>query len=176
MKLKDKYCYKCANQYTMKGCLTCFGGKHFKAVPKIDTSKLHLSESGEIISEENHIPKEFSQLNLPSKEIKERCTKELKEACKRLGLQLGDFTFKVMLAVYWEGKKQGLKEGDMHALDYTLIHFGDNDALKTEVESLKKCLRGIVYMAESGLHTKNEFAFARRIAEAKELCKIRENN
>ena len=45
-----------------------------------------------------------------------------------------------------------------------------------EVESLKECLRGIVYMAESGLHTKNVFAFARRIAEAKELCKIREND
>lgn len=46
----------------------------------------------------------------------------------------------------------------------------ENSALKTEVESLKECLRGIVYMAESGLHTKNEFAFVRRIAEAKELC------
>ena len=46
----------------------------------------------------------------------------------------------------------------------------ENSALKMEVESLKVCLRGIVYMAESGLHTKNEFAFARRIAEAKELC------
>ena len=43
--------------------------------------------------------------------------------------------------------------------------------LKMEVEALKECLAGIVYMAESGLHTKNEFAFARRIAEAKELCK-----
>lgn len=39
------------------------------------------------------------------------------------------------------------------------------------IESLKKCLRDIVYMAESGLHTKNELAFARLIAEAKELCK-----
>lgn len=47
----------------------------------------------------------------------------------------------------------------------------ENSALKMEVEVLKECLRGIVYMAESGLHTKNEFAFARRIAEAKELCK-----
>lgn len=52
----------------------------------------------------------------------------------------------------------------------------ENSALKMEVESLKECLRGIVYMAESGLHTKNVFAFARRIAEAKELCKIREND
>lgn len=65
--------------------------------------------------------KEFSQFNLPSKEIKE---------------------------------------------------IGDNDALKTEVEALKVCLRGIVFMVESGLHTKNEIAFARRIAEAKELCKV----
>ena len=47
----------------------------------------------------------------------------------------------------------------------------ENSALKMEVESLKECLRGIVYMAESGLHTKNVFAFAHRIAEAKELCK-----
>lgn len=47
----------------------------------------------------------------------------------------------------------------------------ENSALKMEVESLKECLRGIVYMAEGGLHTKNVFAFARRIAEAKELCK-----
>ena len=47
----------------------------------------------------------------------------------------------------------------------------ENSALKMEVESLKECLRGIVYMAESGLHTKNVFAFACRIAEAKELCK-----
>lgn len=31
-------------------------------------------------------------------------------------------------------------------------------------------------MAESELHIKNEIAFARRIAEAKELCKIREND
>ena len=46
----------------------------------------------------------------------------------------------------------------------------ENSALKMEVESLKKCLSGIVYMAESGLHIKNEFAFIRRIAEAKELC------
>ena len=46
----------------------------------------------------------------------------------------------------------------------------ENSALKMEVESLKECLRGIVYMAESGLHTKNVFAFACRIAEAKELC------
>lgn len=125
----------------------------------------------EEIEEQNFIPKEFLQLNLPSKEIKERCVKELKEACKRLGIQFGDFTFKVMLVVYWEGKKQGLKEGDMNALDYTLIHFGDNDTLKTEVEALKKCLRNIVYMAESGLHTKNELAFARFIAEAKDLLK-----
>ena len=43
--------------------------------------------------------------------------------------------------------------------------------LKMEVEALKECLIGIVYMAESGLYKKNEFAFARRIAEAKELCK-----
>ena len=47
----------------------------------------------------------------------------------------------------------------------------ENSALKMEVEVLKECLRGIVYMAESGLHMKNELAFARRIAEAKELCK-----
>ena len=47
----------------------------------------------------------------------------------------------------------------------------ENSALKMEVESLKECLRGIVYMAESGLHTKNVFTFARGIAEAKELCK-----
>lgn len=53
---------------------------------------------------------------------------------------------------------------------------GNNDTLKMEVEALKNCLRGIVYMAESGLHIKNEIAFARRIAEAKELCKIREND
>ena len=53
---------------------------------------------------------------------------------------------------------------------------GNNDTLKMEVEALKNCLRGIVYMAESGLHIKNVFAFARRIAEAKELCKIREND
>lgn len=52
----------------------------------------------------------------------------------------------------------------------------ENSALKMEVESLKECLRGIVYMAESGLHTKNVFAFAHRIAEAKELCEIREND
>lgn len=52
----------------------------------------------------------------------------------------------------------------------------ENSALKMEVESLKECLRGIVYMAESGLHTKNEFAFVRRIAEAKELCRIKEND
>lgn len=47
----------------------------------------------------------------------------------------------------------------------------ENGALKIEVESLKKRLRGIIYMVESGLHTKNVFAFARHIAEAKELCK-----
>ena len=47
----------------------------------------------------------------------------------------------------------------------------ENSALRMEAESLKECLRGIVYMAESGLHTKNVFAFARRIDEAKELCK-----
>ena len=52
----------------------------------------------------------------------------------------------------------------------------EDSALKMEVESLKKCLRGIVYMAESGLYIKNEFAFIRRIAEAKELCRIREND
>ena len=46
----------------------------------------------------------------------------------------------------------------------------ENSALKMEVESLKECLSSIVYMAESGLHIKNEFAFIRRIAEAKELC------
>ena len=67
------------------------------------------------------IMKEFSQFNLPSKEIKE---------------------------------------------------IRENDTLKMEVEALKVCLRGIVYMAETGLHTKNEIAFARRIAEAKELCKL----
>ena len=49
---------------------------------------------------------------------------------------------------------------------------GENDTLKMEVEALKVCLRGIIYMAESGLHTKNEIAFARRVAEAKELCKL----
>lgn len=47
---------------------------------------------------------------------------------------------------------------------------GNNDTLKMEVESLKNCLSGIVFMAESGLYIKNEIAFARRIAEAKELC------
>ena len=47
---------------------------------------------------------------------------------------------------------------------------GNNDTLKMEVEALKNCLRGIVFMAESELHIKNEIAFARRIAEAKELC------
>ena len=52
----------------------------------------------------------------------------------------------------------------------------ENSALKMEVESLKKCLSGIVYMAESGLHTKNVFAFVRHIAEAKELCRIKEND
>ena len=46
----------------------------------------------------------------------------------------------------------------------------ENSALKMEVESLKECLRGIVYMAESGLYIKNEFAFIRHIAKAKELC------
>lgn len=51
---------------------------------------------------------------------------------------------------------------------------GENDTLKmeAEVEALKVCLRGIVYMVESGLYTKNEIAFARRISEAKELCKL----
>ena len=47
----------------------------------------------------------------------------------------------------------------------------ENIALKMKVEALKGCLSGIVYMAESGLYIKNEFAFIRRIAEAKELCK-----
>lgn len=39
--------------------------------------------------------------------------------------------------------------------------------LENQVEQMKKCLKGIIYMAESGLHTKNELAFARLIAEAK---------
>ena len=64
MKLKDKYCYKCANKHAMKGCLTCFGGKHFEEITKVDTSKIHLSKSGEVVSEENTIPKEFRFVNL----------------------------------------------------------------------------------------------------------------
>lgn len=39
--------------------------------------------------------------------------------------------------------------------------------LEKQIEQMKKCLKGIIYMAESGLHTKNELAFARLIAEAK---------
>jgi regulator of replication initiation timing len=65
---------------------------------------------------------------------------------------------------------QGRKiDNELETTEKALI-LEENSALKMEVESLKECLRGIVYMAESGLHIKNEFAFIRRIAEAKELC------
>lgn len=113
----------------------------------------------------------MKRFNLPTKKIEAECEREVKKFCKKNGVEFGEFSLKLMTAVYWEGKNRGLKEGEMAALDYALIHFGDNDTFKTEVESLKKCLRGIVYMAESGLDTKNELAFARCIAEAKELCK-----
>lgn len=43
--------------------------------------------------------------------------------------------------------------------------------LQEEKDKLRECLSHIVYMAESGLHTKNELAFARFIAEAKDLLK-----
>lgn len=51
MILKDKYCYKCANQYTRKGCLFCFGGRHFKEIPKVDTSKFCIKK-GEVVQRE----------------------------------------------------------------------------------------------------------------------------
>lgn len=70
MTLKDKYCNKCANQYTMKGCLTCFNGRHFKDVPKIDVSKLRISESGQIISEDNPILEKDKQIEELQKENK----------------------------------------------------------------------------------------------------------
>lgn len=43
--------------------------------------------------------------------------------------------------------------------------------LQKQIEKMKKCLRSITYMAKNGLHTKNEPAFARLIAEAEDLCK-----
>lgn len=43
-------------------------------------------------------------------------------------------------------------------------------ALEEKTSAMKKCFRGIVYMVESGISTKNSIAFARLIAEAKGLC------
>lgn len=43
--------------------------------------------------------------------------------------------------------------------------------LKEQIEKLKKCLRGVVYMVESGVSIKNELAFARLISDAKDLLK-----
>ena len=45
------------------------------------------------------------------------------------------------------------------------------DKLEKQIDKMKQCLRGVVYMATSGLQTKNELAFARLIAEAEALCK-----
>lgn len=73
------------------------------------------------------IPEEFSQLNLPTKKVEKECIEELNKVCKKLCLKFGDFAFKVILAVYWEGKKRGLKEGQMAALDFTLILYGANN-------------------------------------------------
>ena len=47
-----------------------------------------------------------------------------------------------------EAIKYGMKCGDMHALDYTLIHFGNEDALKKEIEKLRHELK-----AEERSHT-----------------------
>lgn len=47
------------------------------------------------------------------------------------------------------------------------------ECLKTK--ELKKCLKDIVYMVENGLHTKNELAFSRCIARAKEQTNEQES-
>lgn len=47
----------------------------------------------------------------------------------------------------------------------------DMTKLIKENEELKKNLRGIVYMVESGLHVKNQLAFERRITESELLLR-----
>lgn len=43
--------------------------------------------------------------------------------------------------------------------------------LRTQNDSLKKCLRGIIYMVESGMDIKNSVSCFCLLAEAKTLCK-----
>jgi len=57
---------------------------------------------------------------------------------------------------------EGLKNGDKRRM--------------TKEEKLEKCLDSIIYMVNNGLHTKNELAFARLIAEGKELCTAESTN
>ena len=67
------------------------------------------------------------------------------------------------------------EENDRLKNDYEMIHncflISENEKknLEKQIEKMKKCLRGVVYMADSGLYTKNELAFTRLIAEAKDL-------
>lgn len=44
-------------------------------------------------------------------------------------------------AMLLEAIKYGVKCGDMHALDYTLIHFGNEEALKNEIKKLRTELK-----------------------------------
>ena len=48
MTCKDKYCYRCTSQYTMRRCLFCFGGRHFEEIPKVDITKFRI-KNGEVV-------------------------------------------------------------------------------------------------------------------------------
>ena len=65
-----------------------------------------------------------------------------------------------------------ISEHDREHNDYELTEAYKKIAdLEKQIEKMRNSLRGIVYMADSGLHTKNELAFYRLIAEAKDLVK-----
>ena len=76
--------------------------------------------------------------NLPTKKIEVECEKAVKKFCEKSGVELGELSLKLMTAVYWEGKKQGLKEGEMDTLDVALICFGEDAKPADTVARLKE--------------------------------------
>ncbi len=74
--------------------------------------------------------------------------------------------------------EEKLKHAEENCINKTCVVFKDKEdcvakllELEKENAELKKSLHGIVYMATSGLHVKNQIAFDRCIAEAEKLLK-----
>ena len=80
----------------------------------------------------------MERFNLPTEKVEAECKREVKKFCKKNGVELGELSLKLMMAVYWEGKRRGLEEGEMDALDVALICFGEDAKPADTIARLKE--------------------------------------